>query len=195
MKNIEIEVRSFISQKAYKRLRKKLDKEAKFLKSVNEETIYFRAERENKVLANRGSYFKGIEGDLRLRRDRDQAFVIFKKGKIHDNSREEIEIKFDRKDFEKIKKLFVNLGSREVVKWFRKRRVYQWKGTKVFLDDTKGYGFIIELEKIGKVGEGRKIHQQLENKLKSLGVKITPKEVFEKKFEYYKKNWQKILGK
>lgn len=177
MKNIEIEVRSFITKEEYKQLKKKLDKEAKFSDSTNEETVYFR----------------GANGDLRLRRDGNQAFIIFKKGKIHDNFREEIDIKYNRNDFKKIENLFKKLGLKEEIKWFRKRRVYQWEGTKVFLDDTKGYGFIIELEKIGRVGEERKIHKQLENKLKSLGIEITPKKVFNKKFKYYKKNWKKIL--
>lgn len=178
MKNIEIEVRSFITEGEYKKLQKKIDKEAKFLDEIQEETVYF----------------KGAKGDLRLRRDQNQVYIIFKKGKIHDDFREEIEIKCNRNDFKKIEKLFKKLGFKEEIKWFRKRRVYRWKGTKVFLDDTKGYGFIIELEKIGKVGEERKIHQQLENKLKSLGIKITPKQIFDKKFEYYKCNWQKILN-
>ncbi|MDD2388098.1 MAG: hypothetical protein PHP52_15095 [Bacteroidales bacterium] len=33
-----------------------------------------------------------------------------KKGKIHDDSREEIEIKFDKNDFEKLETLFLSLG-------------------------------------------------------------------------------------
>lgn len=179
MKKIEIEARSFITKEEYKKLKKKLDKEAKFLDSINEETVYF----------------KGTKGDLRLRRDENQTYIIFKKGKIHNDSREEMEIKFAKQDFKKIEKLFKKLGFREEIKWFRKRRVYQWGDSKVFLDDTKGYGFIIELEKIGKVGEERKIHKRLENKLKSRGIQITPQKVFNKKFEYYKKNWRRILNK
>ena len=178
MKNIEIEVRSFIIKEEYKKLKKKLDKEAKFLDSANEETVYF----------------KGTKGDLRLRRDENQAFIIFKKGKIHDDFREEIEIKYNRNDFRKIEKLFKKFSFKDEIRWFRTRRIYQWGRVRVFLDDTKGYGFIIELEKIGKVGKEKKIHQQLENKLKSLGIKITPKKIFDEKFEYYKKNWQKILN-
>jgi predicted adenylyl cyclase CyaB len=177
MPNIEIEVRSFITEKEYKRLIKKLNKEAKFLSFINEET----------------TYFKGTGGDLRLRKNDRKAFIIFKKGKIHDDSREEIEIRFSKEDFEKIESLFKKLGLREEVKWFRKRRVYRWKGTKVFLDNTKGYGLIIELEKIGKREENRRIHQDLKIKLKSLDIKITPKKIFNKKFNYYKRNWQKIL--
>jgi len=177
MKNLEVEVRSFITKEEYKRLIRKFDKEAKLLDSINEETIYL----------------KGTKGDLRLRRNKDQAFIIFKTGKIHDDSREEIEIKFNKKDFEKIENLFLQLGFKTEVRWFRKRRIYQWGNLKVFVDNTKGYGFIIELEKTGRRGERGKIHKYLKNKLKSLGIKITPKKIFDEKFKYYKNNWQKIL--
>lgn len=177
MKNIEIETRSFITKGEYKRLVQKFGKEAKFLDSVNEETVYF----------------KGARGDLRLRKNDKQAYIILKGGKIHDDFREEIEIKCDKKDFKKIEELFKKLGFEDEIHWFRKRRIYKWEDTKVFLDDTKGYGYIIELEKIGKLREKERIHKELENKLKSLGIKITPKKVFNQKFNYYKNNWRKIL--
>jgi len=176
MRNIEIEVRSFISRKEYKNLLSRLKKEAEFIDSVEEETLYFEAK--NK--------------DLRIREDKKQAYIILKEGKIHDDSREEIEIGLKKNDFRKIKNLFKKLGYKEEIRWFRKRKIYKWRGAKVFLDDTKGYGLIIELEKIGTAKNKEKIHKDLENKLKYLGVKITPKEVFEKKFKYYKKNWRKI---
>jgi len=177
MKNIEIEARSFISEKDYQRLRTKFNKEAKFLNSINEETVYF----------------KGAKGDLRLRKNDKEAFIIFKGGKIHDDFREEIEIKLPKKDFPKFFDLFKKMSFENEIHWFRKRRIYKWEDAKVFLDDTKGYGYIIELEKIGRIGEEDAIHKQLENKLKSLGIKITPKKIFEEKFKYYKNNWRKIL--
>lgn len=179
MKNIEIEVRSLITKKEYVKLLKRLNEEAKFADSIKEETVYLSL---------------NDKKDLRLRRNRKEAFLILKKGKIHDSFRQEIKIKFTRENFGKLEKLFGELGYKAKVRWFRKRRVYLWGKIKVFLDDTKGYGFIIELEKIGKAGEAKKIYQNLKEKLKSLGVKITLKKVFNQKFKYYKNNWQKILN-
>jgi len=176
MKNIEIEARSFISSNQYKNLEKKLNKVAKFKKEIEEETAYCGKE------------------DIWIRRDDKFSYLILKSGKIHDNFRDEIKIRLKRTDFEKLKDLFARLGFNINVMWLRKRKVYDWKGTKVFLDDTRGYGKIIELEKFGKVGEEGIIHKQLEERLKSLGIKITPKKVFEKKFKYYKNNWRKILN-
>jgi len=175
MKNIEIEARSFITASQYKKLEAKLNKIAKFLEEINEETVYCGGER------------------MRIRRDDDYSWLILKSGKIHDDFRNEIKIQFKRSDFEKLKEIFKRLGFNIAVVWFRKRKVYDWRGTKVFLDDTKGYGKIIELEEIGRTGTEKAIHKKLEDKLKSLGVKITPKKVFEEKFNYYKKNWRKIL--
>lgn len=177
MRNIEIEVRSFINKLQYKRLLKRLGKEAKFIDSVEEETVYFWAP--NK--------------DLRIRKDKKQAYIILKEGKIHDDSRKETEIRLKKDDFSKIESLFKKLGYKDKIRWFRKRRVYKWRGVKVFLDDTKGYGLIIELEKIGNERNKEKIHKELESKLKSFGIKITPKSEFDIKFKYYKNNWKKTL--
>lgn len=34
----------------------------------------------------------------------------------------------------------------------------------------------------------------LKDKLKELGIELTPKEEFDKKFEYYKKNWRQLTN-
>jgi len=177
MKNIEIEVRSFITRNEYKKLQKVLRKEAKFIDSIKEETVYFEAK--NK--------------DLRIRKDEKDAYLILKEGKIHDDSREEMEVRIKREDFGKIERLFKKLGYKDKIRWFRKRIIFKSGEIKVLLDDTKGYGLILELEKIGTIRKKEKVHKYLEQKIKSLGIKITPKEVFEKKFRYYKNNWRKIL--
>jgi predicted adenylyl cyclase CyaB len=93
-----------------------------------------------------------------------------------------------------LKDIFERLGFNINAIWFRKRKIYDWEGIKVFLDDTKGYGKIIELEKMGKEKDKEKIYKNLKSKLSALGIKkITPKSEFNKKFEYYKNNWKKIL--
>ena len=71
--------------------------------------------------------------------------------------------------------------------------IFRWKDVKAFLDNTKGYGLIFELEKIGTDKNKEKIHRELEEKFRYLGVKITPRKIFEKKFEYYSVHWRKIL--
>lgn len=176
-KNIEIEVRSFISSKQYKELEKKLNKIAKFLKEIKEETIYLKGKK-----------------DIRIRKDNESAYLILKSGKIHEDFRDEIEIKLKKEDFKKLKKLFQELDFKIEVIWFRKRKIYDYKGVKVLLDDTKGYGKIIELEKIGITKNKEKILKDLKEKISFLGIKkITSKKEFNEKFKYFKNNWQKIL--
>ncbi len=174
---IEVEIRSFISEEQFNQLLDYMKQNAEFLGEDNQISYYFSG-----------------PSDLRIQKCNTYAKLWLKKGEIHDNHREEIEIKFDREDFEKLEKLLSVLGYEVEVKWFRDRKKFNWDGIKVTLDYTKGYGYIIELEKLVSRGE-EKIYSQLEEKLKSLGIEITPKEVFGEKFEHYRQNWRSLVKK
>ncbi|MDI6717672.1 MAG: hypothetical protein QMD86_01295 [Patescibacteria group bacterium] len=111
---------------------------------------------------------------------------------MHDEVREEIEIKFNKNDFENLEKLFSKLNYKTKIKWFRKRKQFDRDGIKVCLDYTKGYGHIIEFEKISAEKQKEKILNLLKNKLVELKINLTPKKEFEKKFAHYQKNWKKL---
>lgn len=176
MNSIEVEVRSFISKEQYEKLLDFFKKNAKFLKEDYQETFYF-----------------DCEQDLRIQRNNFFSKIWMKKGKIHDNHREEIEIKFDKNEFEKLEKLFLSLGFKVQIKWFRKRFEFQWEEIATCLDFTKGYGYIIELEKMTSAKNQEKEYEKLKQKLESLNIEITPKEEFNKKFLYYKENWESLI--
>lgn len=116
-----------------------------------------------------------------------------KSGKIHDDFREEIEIKFPKEDFEEIKKLFLKLRFGTKIIWLRDRKQFMWGDIEVSLDYTRGYGYILELEKSASEEEKDKILQELREKFKELSVEITSKEEFNKKFQYYQENWRKLI--
>jgi adenylate cyclase class 2 len=176
MEKVEVEIRTFISPLQYRRLLQKLRKIAKFKGEIEEETVYCKSER------------------LRIRRDDRKSYLILKSGKIHQDFRREIEIEFKREDFEKMRELLEKIGFPPKVIWKRKRLVFNWKGVKVFLDDTKGYGKILELEKIVDEKNREKAFLELKSKLSKLGIKkITPKKIFDKKFKNYLKNWKKLI--
>jgi predicted adenylyl cyclase CyaB len=176
MKKVEVEIRTFISPSQYQSLMKKLRKIAKFKDEINEETIYCGSE------------------NLRIRKNDEASYLILKSGRIHQNFRGEIEIKFKREDFEKMKEILERIGFPVIAIWKRKRLAFDWNGTKVFLDDTKGYGKIIELEKITNEKNKEKAFSDLKSKLLNLGIKkITPKNFFDKKFKNYLKNWKKLI--
>lgn len=175
--NIEVEVRSFISPRQYEELVKFFKESGRFI-DEDYQTSY---------------YFSG-ENDLRIQKNNSYAKIWLKKGKIHDDYREEIEVRFDRNDFERMEAALVTLGYRVEVKWFRKRMDFEWDSIKVSLDFTEGYGYIIELEKMSSESQKNKILEELQLKMRELGIEMTPKEAFDEKFQYYKNNWKKILS-
>ncbi|MCH7850682.1 MAG: CYTH domain-containing protein [Nanoarchaeota archaeon] len=174
--NIEAEIRSFISEEQYKEL-----------------LIFFKENAEQIKEDYQESYYFDCDEDLRIQRNNFHSKIWMKKGKIHDDHREEIEIKFDRDEFDKLETLFLALGYNIEIKWFRKRFEFKWEDITVCLDFTKGYGYIIELEKMCSEETKEKEFELLKQKLKSLNVNITPKEEFNKKFEYYKNNWRSLV--
>lgn len=139
MKNIEAEVRSFISKGQYENLLDFFKKNSDVVKeNDNQETFYF-----------------DCDHDLRIQRN--------------------------------------NFFSKIKVKWFRKRSEFKWDNITVCLDFTKGHGYIIELEKMCSENSKKKEFDFLKQKLKSLGIDITPKDEFDKKSQFYMKNWRSLV--
>ena len=176
MNNIEVEIRSFITVEKYLELLALLHKEGTFLDEDDQETYYFNAEH-----------------DLRIQRNNNYSKIWLKKGKLHDEHREEIEIKFAKDNFEILEKLFLALGYSTQIKWFRKRHTFSWQGILVMLDYTKGYGYIVELEKMSNPEEKEIIVTLLKEKLSSLGISPTSREDFDAKYNHYKENWKKLV--
>ena len=174
--NIEVEARSFISKDKYDELLGFFKQNAHLLKEDYQETFYF-----------------DCEQDLRIQRNNSYSKVWLKKGKLHDDHREEIEVKFSRDEFERLEQLFLSLGLNVSIKWFRKRFEFDWEGITVCLDFTKGYGYIIELEKMCSDENKESEFSILKNKLTSLGVNVSPREEFNEKFQYYKSNWKSLV--
>lgn len=174
--NIETEIRSFITQEKFEELKEYFNQNAELIKEDYQETFYF-----------------DCEEDLRIQKNNFYSKIWMKKGKLHDDSREEIEIKCEKGEFENLEKLFLALGNKIEIKWFRTRFQYKWNDITVCLDHTKGYGYIIELEKMTTEEMKEKEFELLKEKLESLNVEISSKEEFTEKFEYYKKNWRELI--
>jgi len=176
MGNIEVEIRSFVSKDQYDRLMEFFNRNAKFVKEDYQETYYF-----------------DTKEDLRIQKNNFFSKVWMKKGKLHDDFREETEIKFDKNDFEKLEKLFLSIGINVKIKWFRKRFQFDWNDAKVCLDYTKGYGYILELEKLTSESGKEAVLKVLKEKMGKLGIEPTSKEEFDRKFKYYEENWQRLV--
>ena len=176
MKNIEVEVKCFISKEQYEQLLDFFKKSGEFVDEDDQETYYFDAEQ-----------------DLRIQRNNSSSKLVLKSGKVHDYQRKEIEIKFEKADFEKIEGLFSALGYTVVIKWFRKRHNFRWQDIDVSLDFTKGYGYILELEKMSDSQHQEKDLVLIREKLKLLKVTETFKGDFDKIYANYKENWKRLI--
>ncbi len=175
-KNIEVEIRSFISKEKYNYL-------LNFFKNLN--TSFSEDYQE--------TYYLDSKEDLRICKTNDNAILLLKKGKIHDSFREEIEIKLNKEEFYNLNKIFSLLGFKIKVKFYRKRSQFKLGEVKVCLDYTKGYGYIIELEKMSSKSNKEKTLTILKEKLDELKIPLTPKEEFDEKFKYYMKNWEILI--
>lgn len=177
MEQIEVELRSFLTKSQFLKLLRFFKRNAKFLGEDYQVTYYFDAPL-----------------DLRIQKGRTYAKIWMKSGKIHEEKREEIEIFCKRDDFSKLEKLFISLGYKIKAKWYRKRRKFRWEGVNVMLDYTRGYGYIIELEKVVRDPKRReRALKILRKKFEKLGINPTPKKEFDKKYKWYLKNWRRIL--
>ena len=173
---IEVEIRSFISDEQFVKLIDFFKEHGSLILEDEQETIYFDA-----------------PVDLRIQKNNILAKIILKGGIVHDESREETEIKIEREKFNDLLNLFTKLGFKIKIKWLRKRLQYSWRDITVCLDDTKGYGKIIELEKMATEEEKENALITLKEKLNSLQIEQSPRELFERKFKEYEKNWKNLL--
>lgn len=179
MRNIEVEIRAFISKEKYSELLEFFNSNADLVKEDFQETHYFNCEQ-----------------DLRIQKNNKGSRIWLKKGAIHDDAREEIEIftsENDENNFDNLGKLFNTLGHDVEIKWLRKRNQFDWNGVKVCVDYTKGYGYILELEKISDEENKENVLRELREKLRELGIEETPKEIFNEKYNYYKENWRELI--
>ncbi len=176
MKNIEVELRSFVDEEKYNQLIFFFEQKAKFLKEDNQITHYF-------TWAH----------DLRIQKNNYFSKIWMKKWNLHDDYREEIEIKFDKEDFEKLQGLFLSLWYDIEITRIRKRLQFDRDNIEVSIDYTKGYGYIIELEILSTDFEKDSNLELLRKKFAELEIPITPKEEFTKKYERYKTNRKTLI--
>jgi predicted adenylyl cyclase CyaB len=173
---IEVEIRSFISEEKFNELLAFFGKNGKKINEDTQETHYFDSKE-----------------DLRIQKNNFYSKIWMKKGKLHDDQREEIELKVGKDDFDKLGTIFEAAGLKVQIKWFRTRHTFEWEGISVMLDHTRGYGHILELEKMSDEGQKDEALKLLKSKMESLGIAQTPKAEFDQKFKFYKENWEELV--
>ena len=176
--SIEVEIRSFITEKQYSNLLSKFSREGTVLESDTQETVYFKGEQ-----------------DFRIQRGERSAKFVLKGGKIHDEAREEIEVTVQPSDFPTLKRMVSLLGYEPDIIWHRNRTQFEWQGISVSLDITRGYGRILELERIVETPtEATRAQAELEHVLAEIGIPRTPRSEFEKAFQNYQTHWRELMS-
>lgn len=176
--NIECEIRSFVTDAQYEELSERLGRIAAFGGEDEQVTYYFRG---------------NGDPDLRIQRNRAGTKIWLKNGAMHDEARGEIEV-FCRGELATLESLFLALGYVVSIKWFRKRRLYTLDDVTITLDDTEGYGKIIELERICSEEERVEALDGLKARMRELGIDATPKEEFDRRFKEYQEHWRELSG-
>lgn len=178
--DIECEIRAFVTDEQYDSLLRRLGNEAAH-EGRDEQVTY---------------YFEGNGNpDLRIQRNARGGKIWYKGGKMHEDARKEIEIPFVADDaFGKLEELFLALGYRVSIKWFRARETFKLGDVTVTLDDTKGYGKIVEFERLCAESGREAALEALRSAMEGYGIVPTPKEEFDRRYAEYKANWRSLLG-
>jgi len=175
-KTTECEVRTLLDYYQYEALKARLMSEAAFKSEDTQETRYFEGPH-----------------DLRIQKSGSCSKVWLKKGKMHDECREEVEIRLDPERFGELERLFDALGYTTGIVWHRHRLRFDWGDVDVSLDYTKGYGYVVELEKMSDEAGREGTIRYLKDKLAELGLKPTPKPVLHERFSYYRDHWKELV--
>ncbi|MBI2096895.1 MAG: hypothetical protein HYT40_01940 [Candidatus Sungbacteria bacterium] len=101
MKNVEVEISSFVSPAEWDRLRIFFRRRARFVGSHRDATTYFEK-----------------NGRLRIRVEPDAAYLVFKSGFMHSPHREEIEISFSKKNAGQLERVLDKMGFPVLIRWF-----------------------------------------------------------------------------
>ena len=173
--NIEVELRSFLTEEQHKELIEFFTKNGTFVNKDYQETHYL-----------------DTKDDLRIQKTDFYSKICLKKGALHDECREEVEVKCKTEDFESLQKLFESMGIGVMVKWFRTRHTFTWNGLTATLDDTKGFARILELEKMTSEDGKEAAVAEIKEKMKLLNVEQATKEDLQKRFQHYKENWRTL---
>ena len=176
LRNIEVESKSLITQEKY----------FKLLYYFND-LFAFRGE-ENQLI-----YIYESDNDLRIEQANLFAKISFRDKKHKDKDRGNIEIKFNKDDFLLLHKLITKLGVDKKIEWHKKSMVFGFKNINIFLEHTKGFGYILRMQIITSEEFKDDAKKLIKDKFSEFEVSISSKKDFDARNYKYEANWQKFL--
>lgn len=174
----EFEKRAFVSEAKYEELLRRFALKGLKLESKRQIT-----------------YYLSLPADTRVQISSDGSGKVWQKlGTIHDDAREEIELKITRDEAADVLRIFKNAGVEVKVAWCRERTKFIDGEVSVFLDNTVGYGYVVEVEMKGEIDVKEECLARLNEYLSDLDIAVTPREVFDKAYADYLASWKEKIG-
>jgi predicted adenylyl cyclase CyaB len=128
---IEVEKRAILNEMEFKRIRKTLDKKAKF---IAEKTM-------NSFLFNKPYYLR-----IRLIKGQDKAIVTHKSEYYHQSARKETEFPIELKKINSFLAIIREIGFKECVEIKAVKRKYKFSGFLLELNHVDYFGNLLEVE-------------------------------------------------
>ncbi|OIO46593.1 MAG: hypothetical protein AUJ28_02315 [Parcubacteria group bacterium CG1_02_37_51] len=179
----EVEVRNILKPQGYRKLDNYLKKHARLIEQKQEETICFRVKK----------------GDLLLRRNEGEVKLTYKDRDVIHDIRAEMEVLMGLNDFDATQEMLQALKFTIKMKWYKRRKIYRWQGVIIALDNVRGQGLSMEMEKLvdGRLRKKAQTELQvrMEALLDELSIKSYPKKDLDAMMVYYRQHWAKLIKK
>jgi len=173
MAKIEIEQRGLLSESQFRELDKKLSSEGKFLGEKKRFSV---------ISASSQKSVKEVVDekiDLRVRVTNGKSELVLKYGKWGSkDSRREINIAFDTKDFDEMIEFIKLIGFNRIVLQATVTRCYTYNNIEFALVHVPGYGYYFEAEIMADDNESEDAHKAIESEVGRLGLRIANQEEY-----------------
>lgn len=170
----EVEKRSKVSLQEFRRVKKFLRKNSRYL--GRERMISF--------LFNEPTYLR-----IRIIKGKNKAVLTYKSGSYKHKARKELDKEINKSELKKLIVILKNVGYKKCVSKKTERESYKFNGLKVELNKIESLGLIIEIEAItNKKSEISRLNKKIEETMKFLKLK-------ELHYSVYQKMLNKIYSK
>jgi predicted adenylyl cyclase CyaB len=169
---LEVELRSFITEQQYDDLFHRFLVQGQLVEHSRQITHYI----DHKI-------------DTRIQLSTFGGKVWQKLGNMHDLARKEREVMMSRLDAQTMLEIFQGLGFKIKVSWYRERQIFKLGEIAASLDNTIGYGRILEVEIRCNEHEVNEKQNSLLTFLKEIDIHPSSKAVFDKAFAEYIEHW------
>jgi len=113
--------------------------------------------------------------------EQHKGFSLVRKREGNEEVAEEVEIKCEEHDYDKLNDLFCALEHKACVEWNMTRFLYDWWPVLVHLEEYTGFGLVVEFKLYGQLKDKEKAIKDAQVQFGKLGIDIISAEDFDKK--------------